>query len=230
MLDPVEAGRRYDALYRRSPFEDTATCYNWVLRLAGARPQEPVLDVGCGVGGALSAIAAVGAQPWGVDVSREALVRARERQGNAILIVADGSRLPLADRSFRVILNLGTLEHLSDLEGGIREMARILRTDGTAWILLPNLFYSGAIWRSIRFGYGPDHHQPIDRFATVNEWRDLLEAGGLSVRRWWPYHKGKWWKRLLPRSLAWHFLFEARRAPPSQRIPLPPLERIRPQS
>ena len=177
----------------------------------------------------MRAVAAVGAQPWGMDISRVALGQARERLDSAVLFfIADGSRLPIADGTFRVILNLGTLEHFSDLERGIREMARVLRDDGTAWVLLPNLFYSGAIWQGIRTGYGPDHHQPIDRFATVNEWRDLLEAGGLHVRRWFPYHKGKWWKRLLPRRLAWHFLFETGRGRPAGKLALPPLSRLRP--
>ena len=224
----AEAGRQYDTLYQRSPFEDSPRFYHWVTGLLAASPGESVLDIGCGGGGALRAVAERGASPWGIDVSGEALGRARDRAPNACLVRGDGARLPYPDRCFRLILNLGNLEHFTDLEGGIREMRRVLTDDGRAWVLLPNLFYSGAIWRAIRKGYGPDHHQPIDRFATRQEWHDLLNAGGLEVLRCIPYHKGKWWKRLLPANLAWHFLYETRRGTVATQSALVPLGRVRP--
>lgn len=224
----AQSGEQYDALYRRSPFEDSPRFYRWIASLITAEDGEPVLDIGCGIGGALVALTERGVEPWGVDVSREALRRARERAPKARLLLGDGARLPYPDGSFRTILNLGNLEHFSDLAGGIREMRRVLTEDGRAWVLLPNLFYSGAVWRVIVKGTGPDHHQPIDRFATRREWHDLLEAGGLEVLRSIPYHKGKWWKRLLPANLAWHFLYETRRGPVAERPALPPLGRVRP--
>lgn len=80
-------------------------------------------------------------------------------------------------------------------------------------MLLPNAYYSGDLWRVIRTGRGPDHHQAIDRFATCEEWRDLLVAAGLRVERVERWDKGKLWKRLLPFHLAYHFLYLATRAP-----------------
>lgn len=218
----------YDSLYRKSPFEDRPALYEWVVGLAGVRVGDAVLDIGCGIGGGLVATANAGGAPFGVDLSQEALHRARARVRTAHLCQGDGARLPFPSKQFRTVLNLGNLEHFLNLAGGITEMRRVLTDDGRAWILLPNLFYSGAVWRVIRTGYGPDHHQPIDRFATRREWKELLESHGLEVVRSWPYHKGKWWKRLLPSNLAWHFLYETRRAHPLETPALPPLERIRP--
>ena len=86
-----------------------------------------------------------------------------------------------------------------------------LRPAGEAWLLLPNSYYSGDIWRVIRTGYGPDHHQPVERFGTINEWRDFLGQNGLQVGGIDPYNRFKWWKRLLPRGLAYHFLFRCGR-------------------
>lgn len=162
-----------------------------------------------------------------MDVSREALRGARRETPAASWILGDGGALPFADESFEVVLNLGNLEHFTNLEAGIEEMRRVLTPQGRAWVLLPNLYYSGALWRVIRTGYGPDHHQPIDRFATRSEWRDLLEAGGLRVVRIVPYHKGKWWKRLLPSNLAWHFLYETTKGERAGTPALSPLGRVR---
>jgi len=219
-------GQIYDELYRTSPFQDADRFYRWIVDRARLRAG-PALDIGCGIGGALQAIAAVGGVPWGVDISREALSRARQACPGARLCLGDGARLPYPDGAFHAVLNLGNLEHFVDLEGGVREMSRVLSPTGRAFVLLPNLYYSGALWRVVRTGYGPDHHQPIDRFATRSEWRDVLEAGGLRVRRDWPYHKGKWWKRLLPANLAWHFVYECEKATPSNKTVLAPLMRRR---
>lgn len=221
-------GHAYDALYRASPFEDRPALYRWVTTLARPAPGQRLLDIACGLGGALVAAEATGAASFGLDLSREALGRARGRVRTARLCQADGSELPFADASFDVVLNLGNLEHFANLTAGLTEMRRVLVPAGRAWVLLPNLFYSGSIWRAIRGGGGPDHHQPIDRFATHSEWRDLLDVHGLQVVRSWPYHKGKWWKRMLPRNLAWHFLYETRVGPRRHDIEaLAPLGRVR---
>ena len=47
----------------------------------------------------------------------------------------------------------------------------------------------------------------MERFGTINEWRDFLQSNGLNVRSIIPYNRFKWWKRLLPRALAYHFLY-----------------------
>ena len=221
-----ETSRAYDEIYRSSPLGDAPRLYDWVTQLAQPDKNEPVLDIGCGLGGALRALQRAGIPGVGIDISSEALHGCR-RDGIADpLLRGDGCRLPFASASFRCVFNLGNLEHFPDLTTGITEMRRVLRDDGEAWVLLPNSFYSGAIWRVITKGYGPDHHQPIDRFATRNEWRDLLSAGGFEVVRSWPYHKGKWWKRWLPANLAWHFLYQLR--PGQAGSPaLPPLGRVR---
>lgn len=221
------AAAAYDEIYRRSPFGDSPRFYEWVARLAAPRRGERVLDIGCGAGGALAALVRAGARPIGLDVSAEALRLARLAVPDVPLVQGDGAALPFPSRSARLLFNLGNLEHFEDLAGGVREMRRVLEPDGAAWILLPNVYYSGAIWRAILGGRGPDHHQPIDRFATASEWRELLAAGGLRVERSIPYHRGKWWKRLLPAALAWHFLFLARPHAPSGRQPPPPLGRRR---
>ena len=108
-------------------------------------------------------------------------------------------------------------------------MHRVLAPDGRAFVLLPNLFYSGVLWRVLRGREGPNHHQPIDRFATREEWQSWLEWGGLRVEKVIPYHKGKRWKRILPSSFAWHFLYRCTKGTPSQDAPPPaPLARAEP--
>jgi SAM-dependent methyltransferase len=179
-------------------------------RLRSAR----LLDVGCGGGYLLrelgrrapSAFQAL----FGLEISDVALREARKEAPLAHLILGQGEALPFGDRDFDAVVCLGNLEHFLDPARGARELRRVCRPDGKVWVLLPNSYYSGDLWRVIRTGYGPNHHQILERFATVNEWRELLEAGGLHVEEILPYNRFKWWKRLLPRNLAYHFLYRAR--------------------
>jgi SAM-dependent methyltransferase len=141
-----------------------------------------------------------------VDISFRAL---QEVSGPAV--VAYGEALPFRDGVFSCVTNLGSLEHFLDPLSAVREMARVMAPGGKALILVPNSFYSGDIWRVIRTGLGPDHHQDPQRFATAGEWRCLLEEGGLPVEKVMRYNKFKWWKDLLPFHLAYAFLFRCRR-------------------
>ena len=217
----------YNTTHGRSLLRDSDRFYRWaatkVIRDLPTRGAS-VLDVGCGGGFLLAALEqlehARGARPGrkdlgsldlhGLELSDVALEKARKEAPTARLILGQGEQLPYPDDRFHSVLCLGNLEHFLDPEAGARELARVTRPDGTVWILLPNGFYSGAIWNVIRTGYGPNHHQIIDRFGTINEWRDFLENNDLEVVETLPYNRFKWWKRLLPRNLAWHFLYRTR--------------------
>lgn len=207
-LEEVRAA--YDAVYARSEYGDKAALYHKLLKLLGPElpaSGAPVLDVACGAGQWLAFLAARGIPGLGCELSSEALARARARAPQAGLCLADGGRLPYADGRFRWLSCLGSLEHFLEPSAGAAELARVLAPRGRAAIMLPNAYYSGDIWRVIWRGYGPNHHQVIDRFATHHEWRDLLEDSGLKVLRSARYDKGKLLKRLFPFHLAYHFIY-----------------------
>jgi SAM-dependent methyltransferase len=201
-----ELREAYNLRHARGLLRDRDRFYRMVARRMRPRAGSAFLDVGCG-GGFLLREVADRLDAVGLEISDLALRAAREAAPRARLILGQGERLPFRSRSFDRLACLGNLEHFLDPLSGVREMARVLRPGGEAWVMLPNSYYSGSLWRVIRTGYGPDHHQPVERFATLNEWRDLLEAGGLAVLEIFPYNRFKWWKRLLPRALAYHFLY-----------------------
>lgn len=219
-LSPREVRAAYDETHARALLRDGDRFYRGMARrIAGGLPpsragRAALLDAGTGGGYLLREAARLGPGAFrslhGIDISRVALRVAREEAPEAVLLLAEGERLPYADAAFDAVACLGNLEHFLDPARGARELARVCRRDGRVWVLLPNSHYSGDIWRVIRTGYGPNHHQVVDRFASLNEWRDFLESNGLAVEAVSPYNRFKWWKRLLPRNLAYHFLFRAR--------------------
>jgi SAM-dependent methyltransferase len=206
----AELRAAYDEIYARTAFGAEGGLYRRVLRVLRAPAGETILDVGCGAGPFLAAALAAGYGAIGVDLSGRALERARRAAPGARLLQGAGEALPLATAGVAYAVCLGNLEHFLDPAAGARELGRVVRPGGRIAVLLPNAYYSGDIWRVIRHGRGPDHHQAIDRFAPLEEWRDLLAGAGLTVESVGRYDKGKWWKRLLPFNLAYHFLFLCR--------------------
>jgi SAM-dependent methyltransferase len=100
-------------------------------RLLGSGPGR-CLDVGCGTGIALPALAA---QKWtmvGVDVSADQLAVAKDRAESvgARLVQADASQLPFSDGSFDAVVSLLTHTDFEDASAVFREAARVVKPGG----------------------------------------------------------------------------------------------------
>jgi ubiquinone/menaquinone biosynthesis C-methylase UbiE len=98
---------------------------------------EAVLDVGCGNGSYLWALAQRQHRGLvvGLDLSPGMLDAARARSASARLMVGDAQVLPFADDSFDVVLAMHMLYHLPDRALGIRELRRVLRPEGVALVV-----------------------------------------------------------------------------------------------
>jgi ubiquinone/menaquinone biosynthesis C-methylase UbiE len=117
------------------------TPYRRILNLANITPEDRVLDLGCGIGNILIALAEridFRHPPVGVDVSPD-LIKIGEREiANASLRdrirlqVAPATRLPFEDGSFDVVLTSHVLKHLDDeaLLASFHEVGRVLRPGG----------------------------------------------------------------------------------------------------
>lgn len=190
-----------------------------------------LLDVACGEGYMVQRAQRQGIDGYGVDFSANAIATARRVVGADRFGISDGERLPFADHSFDFITNIGSLEHFFRPEEGLAEMRRVAKSDGLVCLVLPNSYYLlDIIWHVWRTGYPVSHKQTIERFATVGQWRDFIEAHGLrviAVQKYnltWPRTVADWrwyvrWPQKLaypllspvtPFNLSYHFLFVCR--------------------
>ncbi len=103
------------------------TARQTVLRLLGPGPGR-VLDVGCGGGLTLLALAEAGWSPAGVDLSEEQLRLARER--GCEVQPADAAALPFADGAFDAVVSEFTHTDVDDCGTLLHEAARVLRRGG----------------------------------------------------------------------------------------------------
>jgi ubiquinone/menaquinone biosynthesis C-methylase UbiE len=175
----------YDALFgSEASLRDTDAFYRWALGRLSPKPGSRLLDVACGEGHLMKFAHQNGIEAFGIDFSLGATLRARGSMASSVVAVADGEALPFPDESFDYVMNLGSLEHFLHPLRGVEEMRRVLRHEGQAAFLLPNSYYlADIIWHVWRTGYGASHRQLVERFATFREWADLLEQGGLEVRK-----------------------------------------------
>jgi len=224
----------YDAFYQERELLMRDSFYLWLIGLLEPQRGRSLLDISCGHGRLVQLAHRRGLRATGLDFSVEGMRRGVKQTPRAGWVAGDGEQMPFADASFDYITHIGSLEHYVDPQRGAREIARLLKPEGRACILLPNAFgLLGNIRHVYKTGEIFDDEQPLQRYATHRTWQTLLERGALWVERMAPWGEVNrprtvrdwlWSVRrpqkavrallaaLTPAHLANHFVFLCRRA------------------
>ncbi len=105
-------------------------------RMAGGR----FLDVGCGLGDESVGFAGAERELVGVDYDAETAASAVRAHGAAGMraICSDGSLLALRGDTFDNVCSSHLIEHFTEPEHHVEEVARVLSPEGTAFFITPN--------------------------------------------------------------------------------------------
>lgn len=142
------------------------------LRLREDGPR--LLDVGCGNGGFLVEMSAMGWDVEGLEPDGRAAEIARRRG----LVVHAGvlGEDSLGRRSYDAVTMNHVVEHLHDPAAGLRRCRELLRPGGLLWIATPNLDSPGhRRYRQDWLGLDPPRHLVLFRLSSL---RGLLDAIG----------------------------------------------------
>jgi ubiquinone/menaquinone biosynthesis C-methylase UbiE len=105
--------------------------------VADAVTGRDALEIGCGTGLILERTAARARRATGVDLSA-GMARFTTRQKGLTVAQASATDLPFADDSFDVVYSFKVLPHVPDLAAAVREVRRVLRPGGRAFVEVYN--------------------------------------------------------------------------------------------
>jgi SAM-dependent methyltransferase len=149
--------------------------------------QARVLDLGCGAGHVSFAVAERAKEVVAYDLSAEMLSVVNEaaaKRGLDNLTIAQGAveRLPFADESFDCVLSRFSAHHWRDVDAGLREAARALRSGGLAAfvdVVSPGPPLLDTWLQGIELLRDPSHVRDL----SCAEWDMAATRAGLRVKR-----------------------------------------------
>jgi SAM-dependent methyltransferase len=157
-----------------APLElQTIPCAAKLVKRAGVRAGQRVLDVACGTGVVSITAARLGARVSGLDLTPELLERARENSRLAGVEIdwqeGDVEKLPFADASFDAVLSQFGHIFAPRPEVAIAEMLRVLKPGGTiAFSTWPPELFTGRMF-AITASYMPP---PPPGVSPPPQWGD----------------------------------------------------------
>ncbi len=169
----AEAGRGAEMEEHHRPITDPT------LELMNLQPADIVLDLGCGTGWLSRQIAryVLEGHVVGVDVSEEMIKQAQDSSAgisNVTFLPGSADSIPCEDCFFTKVISVESAYYWTDPARGIREIFRVLRQSGSAWILIN--FYRD----------NPHSHQWVDelpvavKLLAADEWADLFRQSGFA--------------------------------------------------
>ncbi|MDA0182505.1 class I SAM-dependent methyltransferase [Solirubrobacter phytolaccae] len=162
----------YEDFWADAPDEDGEP-YAWEQRrgllTAELRPDDRVLDYGCGTGRFL-ALLDDGA---GVEIAEHAVERARATGADVRLLETDGT-IPFGHGEFDLVWCSEVLEHIPDVAFALSELRRVLKPGGRLLLTVPFHGRLQAAWIALtRF---EAHFDPLGQHVRFFTRRSLTEA------------------------------------------------------
>jgi ubiquinone/menaquinone biosynthesis C-methylase UbiE len=105
--------------------------------------QQTILEVGCGEGYGSNYLSKSCKEIIGIDVEISAVEHARKKYttGNCTFKEYNGSNIPYGDNYFDFIVSFQVIEHVDNDAAFVKELGRVLKPGGTAFITTPNKTY-----------------------------------------------------------------------------------------
>ena len=138
--------------------------------LSKSQPGQRILDLGCGPGAEATITEEFGLSYNGVDLSPEMISICRDK-GLSSTVVGDLGDLPFADNSFDKAISLWAMQYKANPEDVSKEWARVLKSGGDVFIVVPHPLY-----KFVKYSR--------DYFTSGAKWEE-----GLGIRRFNYYHK-----------------------------------------
>lgn len=161
------------AVYNTEPHfrpENQAKVKTRLTKLRERAKGGKLLDVGCGTGFIIHLAADLFDEIHGVDITPEMMSQVDRSKGNITIHEAPAEQLPFPAASFDAVTAYSFIDHLDDVSVMLKEVARVLKPGGWAYIdLAPNRMFWEALSKM------PTDHQGDLSDIVERERRMVLE-------------------------------------------------------
>ena len=154
-----------------------------VISLLDLKENVSMLDIGCGTGWALGQAATLVSDKgtfYGVDLSEKMIEKAKENfrgKENFHFFKANAEEIPLEDNQFEIIICTNSFHHYLHQEKALKEMHRLLRTQGKVYILDPTVdFWFAKVLAKIFHLFDRAHV----RLHSTKEFEKLITTAGFN--------------------------------------------------
>jgi ubiquinone/menaquinone biosynthesis C-methylase UbiE len=197
----TEFARQVDTLAQGAVFNDAAVLER-IRQAARLDRHSRALDVACGPGIVVEALARDAGAVVGCDITPEMLAKAEQRSASAALsnvrfVPGRAEALPFEDAEFDVVVSRSALHHFLDPAATIREMARVIKPGGrmvTVDVMASEDAAEAALHNALEILRDPSHVRMLPR----SELQKHLENAGLRIESCatWVNHRevGEWLK------------------------------------
>jgi ubiquinone/menaquinone biosynthesis C-methylase UbiE len=146
---------------------------NWYVKAEFVKnilSSKKILDIGCADGRLVIELSKLGIESYGIDGSTYILNQANPKIKNRLLQVNLNEKFPFEDNHFDGITSLHTIEHVHNLDNFMKELFRIMKEGGKAWIVTPDT--------------PKEKHNPYDvNLKTLKEWKKFFLQYGFTVKK-----------------------------------------------
>jgi ubiquinone/menaquinone biosynthesis C-methylase UbiE len=173
-IDYNQLARDY-ALHRQV----TSMVLAGLLEIANLTPDARVLEVGCGTGNYIGALADLaGCACWGIDPSEEMRAVAQQRLPGVSIQPGQAEQIPFDDASFDLVFSVDVIHHVNDRPAYFREACRVLKPGGQLCTVTDSEDMIRK--RQPLSAYFPETVPfELKRYSTQFQLREMLLAAGL---------------------------------------------------
>ena len=141
-------------------------------------PGRLTLDIGCGEGRLSRDLAALRHKVVGIDPSPKLIAAARELSPELEFVEADAADLPFGDETVDLAVAFMSLMDVDDMQGAVRETARVLEPGGRFAVAVVHPFDSA---HEVDRSHPESRLVPAESYFDRRRYRDEIERDGLSM-------------------------------------------------